>query len=103
MRYHGQNPLRPCNRDRWMGLDTMKSTGLLAGLFTACLIVMAVIAIFQDRFIYFPENASIETLTAGGLRAWPTTETFRGLVGEPSGTPRGTAIVFHGNAGHAGH
>ena len=89
-----------------MGLDTMKFTGLQPGLFTACLIVMAVIAgvaIFQDRFIYFPENASIESLTGGGLRAWPTTETFRGLVGEPSGTPRGTAIVFHGNAGHAGH
>lgn len=28
---------------------------------------------------------------------------FRGLVGEPPGTVRGTAIVFHGNAGHAGH
>lgn len=84
----------------------MKFTGLLPALFTVCLIVMAVIAgfaIFQDRFIYFPEKAAIDSLTGGGLRAWPTAETFRGLVAEPAGGARGTAIIFHGNAGHAGH
>lgn len=28
---------------------------------------------------------------------------FRGLVAEPVGAVRATAVVFHGNAGHAGH
>ena len=37
------------------------------------------------------------------LAAWPSPAEFRGLVAEPEGTARGTAIIFHGNAGHAGH
>ena len=57
----------------------------------------------QDRFIYFPEKATIEDVTSGGLRTWPTSEAFRGLIAEPAGKVYGTAIVFHGNAGHAGH
>ncbi|WP_201762803.1 alpha/beta hydrolase [Paraburkholderia hospita] len=57
----------------------------------------------QDRFLYFPEKARIEDLVSGGLRAWPTPEAFRGLVSSPAAEARGTAIVFHGNAGHAGH
>lgn len=57
----------------------------------------------QDRFIYFPEKASVGDLASGELRAWPTSDAFRGLVAEPTGKARGTAIVFHGNAGHAGH
>ena len=31
------------------------------------------------------------------------TQDLRGLVAEPAGPVRGTAIAFHGNAGHAGH
>ena len=57
----------------------------------------------QDRFIYFPEKVTIENLASRGLRAWPTSEAFRGLVAEPAAKSHGTAIVFHGNAGHAGH
>ena len=56
-----------------------------------------------DRFIYFPEKAATEELVSDGLRAWPTPEAFRGLVAEPAGSARASAIVFHGNAGHAGH
>jgi pimeloyl-ACP methyl ester carboxylesterase len=37
------------------------------------------------------------------LRPWPSAQEFRGLVAEPAGPVRGTAIVFHGNAGHVGH
>lgn len=84
----------------------MKMARLLPRLFIAGLVVSAVIAgvaIFQDRFIYFPQKAAIESLACGGLRAWPTADAFRGLVAEPPGAARGTAIVFHGNAGHAGH
>ncbi|MFX1764874.1 alpha/beta hydrolase [Paraburkholderia sp. A1RI-2L] len=57
----------------------------------------------QERFIYFPERAAIEDVASDRLVAWPTMEAFRGLVAEPPGTVRGTAIVFHGNAGHVGH
>jgi len=81
----------------------MKFIALILRLSAACLILLAGVAIFQDRFIYFPEKAAIEGFASGGLRAWPTTEACRGLVAEPPGIPRGTAIVFHGNAGHAGH
>jgi pimeloyl-ACP methyl ester carboxylesterase len=42
-------------------------------------------------------------VAGAGLRPWPSAKDFRGLVAEPAGAVRGTAIVFHGNAGHAGH
>ncbi|WP_028221117.1 alpha/beta hydrolase [Paraburkholderia oxyphila] len=61
------------------------------------------VANLQDRFLYFPEKAAIGDVVSGGLRAWPTPAAFRGLVAEPAGSARATAIVFHGNAGHAGH
>jgi hypothetical protein len=72
-------------------------------LTVARLIVFAGVAILLDRFLYFPAKAATEELVSGGLRAWPTTEAFRGLVAEPAGSARATAIIFHGNAGHAGH
>ena len=70
----------------------------LAGLF-----MFAGIAMFQDHLIYFPDRATVAETVSGRLRAWPTPQDFRGLVAEPAGAVRGTAIVFHGNAGHAGH
>ncbi|RQS68714.1 alpha/beta hydrolase [Burkholderia sp. Bp8963] len=57
----------------------------------------------QDRFIYFPERATVGDVESGGLHAWPSPDAFRGLLAEPTGPVRGTAVVFHGNAGHAGH
>jgi pimeloyl-ACP methyl ester carboxylesterase len=45
----------------------------------------------------------VAQLERGGLRAWPSAQDFRGLIAEPSLPARATAIVFHGNAGHAGH
>src|SRR5258708_22029174 len=79
----------------------MKFTGMMLPLTVACLIVFAGVAILQDRFIYFPEKAATEDVVSGGLRAWPTPGAFRGLVAEPARSARATAIVFHGNAGHA--
>ena len=58
---------------------------------------------FQDRLLYFPAKAAVADLVSSDLRAWPTPQDFRGLVTEPAGGARATAIVFHGNAGHAGH
>ena len=42
-------------------------------------------------------------MAQGGLEPWSSAEDFRGLQVVPQGAPRATAIVFHGNAGHAGH
>ena len=69
----------------------------------ACLILFTGIAMFQDRWLYFPDKAALGDMVSGRLHAWPTPQDFRGLVAEPAGPVRGTAIVFHGNAGHAGH
>jgi pimeloyl-ACP methyl ester carboxylesterase len=69
----------------------------------ACLAPPAGGAMLQDRLLYFPEKAALPDVVSDGLRAWPTPEAFRGLVAEPPGAARGTAVVFHGNAGHAGH
>lgn len=57
----------------------------------------------QNTLLYFPDRATVEEMEAGGMRAWPAAQDFRGLVAEPAGAARGTVIVFHGNAGHAGH
>lgn len=61
------------------------------------------VAMSQDNLLYFPDRAPVAELASGELRAWPSAEDFRGLLAEPAGPIRGTAIVFHGNAGHAGH
>ncbi len=81
----------------------MKLTGFMLWLALACLIVLAGIAIFQERLLYFPDKAAVADMVSGQLRAWPAEQDFRGLVAEPVGAVRATAIVFHGNAGHARH
>jgi uncharacterized protein len=81
----------------------MKLAGFMLWLILACLILLAGIAMFQDRLLYLPAKAAVGEMVSGGLRAWPSPQDFRGLAAEPASTPRGTAIVFHGNAGHAGH
>jgi len=68
-----------------------------------CLGLLAVVFFGQDRLLYFPERATVEQVASAGLRPWPSAQDFRGLVAEPTGPVRGTAIVFHGNAGHVGH
>lgn len=88
---------------RGIGLDAMKLTGTVLRVAVVCLIVFAGVVLMQDRLIYFPEKAAIDDVVSDGLRAWPSAEEFRGLVAEPAGVTRGTVVVFHGNAGHAGH
>ncbi len=58
--------------------------------------------LMQDRLLYYPARVSVEQSAAGGLQPWPSATDFRGLLAPAAATPRGTAIVFHGNAGHAG-
>ena len=56
----------------------------------------------QDRLLYFPEKTTVANVVSRRLCAWPTAHEFRGLIAEPAGAVRGSALVFHGNAGHAG-
>jgi pimeloyl-ACP methyl ester carboxylesterase len=76
---------------------------MLVRLAIASLVTLAAIAMLQDKFLYFPQRATVEDMASAGLRAWPSAPDFRGLIAEPAGPVIGTAIVFHGNAGHAGH
>jgi len=69
----------------------------------AAALVLAALFLKQDRLLYFPARAPVEQVASEALRPWPGPADFRGLLGEPAGAPRGTAVVFHGNAGHAGH
>jgi hypothetical protein len=59
-------------------------------------------ALMQDRLLYFPAKVSLGHASAGGLKPWPSATDFRGLLAPAPAVTRGTAIVFHGNAGHAG-
>ena len=81
----------------------MKPAAFMLWLTTACVIALAGPAMFQDRLLYFPAKAAAADMVSAGLSPWPAPQEFRGLVAEPAGVARGTAIVFHGNAGHAGH
>jgi len=71
-------------------------------LVLAGLVVVAAPALMQDRLLYYPARVSVEQAAVGGLQPWPDAQDFRGLLAPTVGVPRGTAIVFHGNAGHAG-
>jgi uncharacterized protein len=81
----------------------MKLIGFVLWLALACFVVVAGMAIFQNRLLYLPAKAAIGEMVSPTLRPWPEPQDFRGLVADPAGTARATAIVFHGNAGHAGH
>jgi pimeloyl-ACP methyl ester carboxylesterase len=96
--YNGRVPSRlpPLRRAaRWCGLALAVYAVALASFF-----------LLQRKLLYHPAPASVERLAVDGLKAWPDPATglgFRGLVAEPAGVPRATAIVLHGNAGHVGH
>ncbi|MDH4052236.1 MAG: alpha/beta hydrolase [Rubrivivax sp.] len=81
----------------------MKVMGTALWIGLVCMALLAAIYLWQERLLYFPARVPVEQMAHGGLRAWPSGPEFRGLVAEPEGAVRGTAIVFHGNAGHAGH
>lgn len=57
----------------------------------------------QNHLLYYPAKADLAEMTVAGLRPWPSPEEFRGLLAEPPTPARGTMVIFHGNAGHAGH
>jgi hypothetical protein len=71
------------------------------------LLAMGALALFQNRLLYFPDTPPLATVIADagrdGLAPWPGPDDYRGLLREPAGPARGTVVLFHGNAGHAGH
>jgi pimeloyl-ACP methyl ester carboxylesterase len=86
-----------------VSLQAMRVRRRLLRWLAAGLVLLAGITMLQDHFLYFPDKASVDEMVSPGLRAWPGPEDFRGLIAEPAGPARATAMVFHGNAGHAGH
>jgi hypothetical protein len=81
----------------------MKAATLLLVLAVLALLAGAALYAWQDRLLYFPARTPPEAMVGGGLSAWPSPQAFRGLLQAPDGAARGTVVVFHGNAGHAGH
>ncbi len=71
-------------------------------LAVAALAIVGPMVAWQERMIYFPQQTSRAAWTPGGLAAWPSADDPRGLVASPDGPVHATAVVFHGNAGHAG-
>ena len=75
---------------------------LLVGYAAICLLV----AWRQERMLFFPEQASLQTVErearAAGFRLWPEATTgYRALLAEPAGAANGTCLIWHGNAGSA--
>lgn len=64
-------------------------------------------AALQDHFLYFPDWLPADRYAAEAqaldLAPWPSRQDFRALLRDSPSTPHGTAIIFHGNAGHALH
>ena len=65
------------------------------------------LTMFQDSLLYFPERVplakAVDEASREGLLPWPSGDAYRGLLAEPKTPARGTLLLFHGNAGHAGH
>ncbi len=85
------------------GTGLARARAALRVVAVSCLLILAGVAMFQDHLLYYPEPASVAEMESGGLSAWPSAQDFRALLAEPEGQARATAVVFHGNAGHAGH
>ena len=75
---------------------------LLLGLALGAALLVAGPVLMQDRLLYYPARVSVDQASASGLQPWPSAQDFRGLLAPAAASPRGSVIVFHGNAGHAG-
>lgn len=74
------------------------------------LLALGGLALAQDSLLYFPDKTTpaqlAATARAAGLAPWPSAADYRGQLREPAaaaGPARATVLLFHGNAGHAGH
>ncbi|MFK7858064.1 MAG: alpha/beta hydrolase [Granulosicoccus sp.] len=90
-----------------------KLISLLSAATLIIAILIAILYLFQNRLLYLPVRSNLDNYVPEGLALWPadrsltefSADNVLGLVAEPAAgpTPLETAIVFHGNAGHAGH
>jgi len=88
----------------------MTTTAFIIVIVAAALLSLFV---FQNKLLYYPTKANIDNYAPGGMSLWPIdesaaqydTENLLGLYAPAAADSQsiGTAIVFHGNAGHAGH
>lgn len=78
---------------------------LLSGPMLVIGLLLGALMLFQDRLLYFPSKVAIDNYAQGYLELWPHTNEVLGLISHPENneSAAGIAIVFHGNAGHAGH
>ena len=76
---------------------------LLMGL-VAYMALLLIVFVFQRKLLYLPSRDPLPVVQARrlGLQHWPSVEAFRGFtsLSEPE-SPRGTVVIFHGNAGAA--
>lgn len=66
----------------------------------------SIVFLFQRKLIYFADATRLpqEQAKDEGLRYWPSFENFQGFISQTEPVdPKGTLIVFHGNAGTAYH
>ena len=77
---------------------------ILYAILFYCLL-LAVVFFMQRRLLYLPDPArpSDVAVQTAGLTFWPSSSNdYRGFLStEPHSNPKGTIIVFHGNAGRA--
>ena len=74
----------------------------LVGYVALCSLVF----IFQRKLLYLPmgNQLSEENARKAGLLHWPSFDNFQGFISQAELVePKGTVIVFHGNAGAAYH
>lgn len=86
---------------------------VLYPVFLIVLVALLALFLFQNKLLYYPTLASIDTYVPDGMSIWPLDEdavetpaqNVLGLYAPaaPGVPPIGVAVVFHGNAGHAGH
>lgn len=69
----------------------------------AYLVLTVAVFLGQRRLLYLPTAAPPDPsqIAIRGLAPWPDDTDYRGLVSRQDQAPRGTVIVFHGNAGAA--
>ena len=79
----------------------------VAAVALGIVVIVGWLTMFQDSLLYFPDRVALSTVADEARREemvpWPDAGAYRGLLAEPKGPARGTLVLFHGNAGHAGH
>lgn len=75
---------------------------IIALLVLGYLVLMLWVYLFQERFLYFPDNSSADLACHFGLCPWPDKENFHGFISNNQlDNSKGAFLVWHGNAGSA--